>query len=330
MERSPRNILVLSLKYLGDVIAATPAFRGLNESFPDAKITVALRTGYEEVLAGNPHINDIIPINRSHRTFFDELKTIAMIRKNKYDMIIAMEPGDRESLWAFFGGAKKRIAPAYQPLEFLWSIRVPIREESISYIEYYNKIAQAAGARISSEKTEIFISAEAVQWADKFLKNIHVDGKTLIGIHPGAREANRRWSPQKFAELIGSLHMHGDNHIVLMCGRGEQRLLDEILSFSGTHPSLSLAPDLSIQQTAALMQRCALCITNDSAPRHIAVAVGSKTVSIISPSKVRAWSLYDPENHPLLVGNGADPQSLVKSVSTEEVYAVIEKMLAKL
>jgi ADP-heptose:LPS heptosyltransferase len=327
MNHSPRNILILSLKYLGDVITATPAFRALDESFPDATITVTLRTGYEEVLAGNPHIDDIISIGRAHRTFLDEIKTIAMLRKKRFDMVIAMEPGDRESLWAFFSGINKRVAPAYQPLEFLWNVRVPIREKSISYIEYYNKIVEAAGAHVDSEQTEIFISDEAAEWADNFLKSIQAENKTLIGIHPGAREASRRWPAQKLAELIERLHARGDSCIVLMCGRGEQHLLEDIISYLEKAPSLS--PALSIQQTAALMRRCTLCVTNDSAPRHIAAAVGTRTVSTIPASNVKAWSLYDPADYPLLVGNDADPNSLVGSVGVQEIYDAVEMLLAR-
>ncbi|HET7153426.1 MAG TPA: glycosyltransferase family 9 protein, partial [Candidatus Kapabacteria bacterium] len=90
---------------------------------------------------------------------------------------------------------------------------------------------------------------------------------------------------------------------------------------------LSLAPDLSIQQTAALMKRCTVCVTNDSAPRHIAAAVGTKTVSMIPASNVLAWSLYDRVNYPVLIGDDADPTSLVASISVHDVCSAVEKLL---
>jgi len=326
-KRDPKKILVFSLKYLGDVIVETPALRALDERFPDAEISVALWTGYEDVLRGNPHVDNILPIDFEKCNFFDDVKVFWMLRKLKFDMVVSFEPDDRESLWAFFCGAKRRIAPAYQPFEFLWNVRVPIREDTMEYDDYYCEIIRAAGAPVASKKTEIFVSDEAAHWAEIFLRQIPPGKQYLIGIHPGAREPNRRWSPKKFAEIIARLSARGDVITIVLCGRGEKKISDEIKSHLNVSDSVTFTEALTIQTTAALMRQCTVCITNDSAPRHIAAAVRTRTIATMPRSKVPYWTLYNPQDHALLVGDDANPDALVDSVGVQEMFDCVERML---
>ncbi len=327
---APQKILILSLKYLGDLIAATPALRAADESFPDARITLALRAGYEGALEGNPHVDELMPIvmnDMPRRSLPDVIRTAFSIRQQKFDMVIALEAGNTESLWAFFSGAGRRVAPAFQQWERLSNILVPIRENSMNFIEYYCAIVRAAGATVGAFDTEIFISKESAIWARAFLERNFPNRLPLIGVHPGAREKNRRWAAAKFSSLIARLALQGAYNIILMSGRGETQLLGEIRAGLPAGTPLVCADELTIQKTAALMQQCSVCVTNDSAPRHIAAAVGTPTVATIPREKVHAWSLYDPAKHALLVGDDANPDALVDSVSAEEMYAAVTARL---
>ena len=60
-----KNILVIKLRHIGDVLLTVPVFRALRETFPGAQISALVNSGTEDVLAGNPLIDEIIVFDRS-------------------------------------------------------------------------------------------------------------------------------------------------------------------------------------------------------------------------------------------------------------------------
>lgn len=316
------RILAVSLKYLGDVIVATPALRALHESFPHARLTVAVREGYEEALAGNPAVDQVLSVPMAKfrigsigSRLSAQWRTVRELRRGKYDLVVLFEPGDRETLFAWFSGARKRVGPDFQPLNFLLTDRVPIREGTVNFVDYYCAIAIAAGATVRSKLTEIVVSANDAAWARSLLGA----SRCVIGLHPGSREANKRWPPERWALLAETCIADGDTRAVLMSGRGEGELTAAIAAHIKPSPMLLIADDLSIGRTAALMQRCNICVTLDSASRHIAAAVGTRTVTLLPEQYRSAWDIYDPALHSVLIGRGEANGSLVASIQVEDV-----------
>lgn len=321
------RILVISLKYLGDVIVATPALRALHEAYPGAHIDVAIRRGYEDALAGNHAVHEIIAIpmdDYAHGSaiarFKAQWRTAQMLRRARYDLVVSFEPGDREALFAWRSGAKRRVGPDYQQLAFLYTDRVPVREGSMNFIDYYCAIAEAAGARVRSRATTIVVPARDAAWARQFLG---ADQQYVIGIHPGAREADRRWPAERWAMLIDRLSENSNVRVVTMSSPGERERVDAIVAASRRPSAILRANDLTIARTAALMERCHVCVTLDSAPRHIAVAVGTRTVSLLPARSGGPWTLYDETEHRVLFGNNTAGASLVESITVEEVVAAL-------
>ena len=65
MARRFRNILVIQLGDIGDVVLATPTFRAFKETYPDARLSVLVRKGYGCLLAGDPHISEVLEVVKS-------------------------------------------------------------------------------------------------------------------------------------------------------------------------------------------------------------------------------------------------------------------------
>ena len=321
------RILIISLKYLGDVVIATPAIRAVQESFPGAHLAVAVRRGYEDVLAGMHGVHEIIGVPlESFRsgTFVARLaaqwKMMRELRARKFDLVIVLEPGDRETLFAWFSGAPRRVGPAYQPLQRLLTTRVPVHEESTNYIDYYCAIVEAAGARVRSRIPAITVSPDAAAKARAMIGAMP-GASYVIGMHPGAREADRRWLAEHWAALIDAIN-DGATTVVLMSGPGERSVTDAIIDRVHDHSHILRADGVSIALMAALIQRCHICITPDSAPRHIAAAVGTRTVSIMPARSRGLWELYDPQEHMVVFGT-VPTGPLVDSVTPEEVLRLV-------
>ncbi len=102
-----RNILVIMLRYLGDVLLATPVLRVLRERFPEARITMAVSSGTEDILRCNPDVNEVFVVTR--RRLLSELRFLRDVRGRGFDCVIDLTDGDRSALLARFTGAPIRV-----------------------------------------------------------------------------------------------------------------------------------------------------------------------------------------------------------------------------
>ena len=187
------KILVINIKYLGDLIVCSPGLRALRKTNPNDEIVFLLRKGFEDCLSSNPNIDRIISFdpslkgNKGISKFIGGLKFIKQIHDEKFDVVIALHAGDRTALWTWFSNAKIKVGPAKQSFGSIFTNQVDVEEDSISYLDYYNKIFSAFTGSIDSSKTEFFISENDDAWALGFTKsNLQQDKKKLIAIHPGA------------------------------------------------------------------------------------------------------------------------------------------------
>lgn len=302
------KILVINIKYLGDLIVSTPGLNALRKAKPEAEIVFLLRKGFEDVLKNNPSINRIITFdpsmkgNSGFKKIAAGIKFIKKIHDEKFDVVIALHPGDRIAFWAWFSGAKTRIAPHKQSFGSLFNKRVKVFEDSISYLEYYNQIISAFIGKYESTVTEFFIPGEDEIWADNFLKenNFNSD-KKIIGIHPSASEPTKIWPATKFIELIKKL-LSENIEILLIEGPQDKLICEKIKSaFAGNE--LKYFRSEKISQTAALIKKCNLFITHDTGTRHLSIAVGIPVLALLPEDNLKFWNFYDRiDFHHSLIG----------------------------
>ncbi|MER3423751.1 MAG: hypothetical protein C4293_11510, partial [Nitrospiraceae bacterium] len=101
------NILVIKLRYVGDVLLATPVLRALRERFPQACITMAVNRGTEDILRWNPDLNDVLIVDRG--TLSAQVQFLRGLRRLRFDCVIDLTDGDRSAVLARFSGAPVRI-----------------------------------------------------------------------------------------------------------------------------------------------------------------------------------------------------------------------------
>ena len=114
------SILVIKLRHIGDVLLTVPVFRALKETFPGVRISALVNTGTEEVLKGNPLVDEIIVVDRKIKLLSPgsrlskELCFLRAISKKKFDMTVDLTGGDRAAVLSFASGARYRIGPKFK------------------------------------------------------------------------------------------------------------------------------------------------------------------------------------------------------------------------
>jgi heptosyltransferase-2 len=320
---------------LGDLLILTPAVRAVKDVFPAVKITAVILqrrsydgsersenifhsgpfSGTSSVLADNPNVDHVLEIDRSHlrslwgfKRLAAEMQIVGRLRALKPDVIICTFPQDRFAIWAYLSGAGMRIGQSNQKFAWLLTHKPDIEKEVIGVRDYYLTLAESAGARSQSIDTDFSIPEDADIWADNLFRSFTIpETQIIVAVHPGASGPYKIWPPEYFARVIDQLQ-NGMGCRVILCGTAfDEDVVAEIRRYVQTTVT-EIKFDHNVARFAAILKRSRLCISNDSGPRHLAVAVGTPSVALMMRDQDRQWQIYqDDENNIVLLGEKACP-----------------------
>jgi len=331
-QSQPKNILVINLKYLGDLIVSTVALRAIRSSYPESKITVLVKDDYKDVLRGNKNIDEIISYDFSIKKLkgFARLKSefnfLKNLRSYKFDAVVSLQAGDRFVFWSFLSGAKIRVAPIQNSFSFLLTHKADVYEDTISYMDYYLKIAQEFGAKRDGEATDFVLEEKYTSWSKAELNEKDVSNNCkLICIHPGAGEDSRKWKIENYAALIKKISTETSCRVMILLGPQELKQKTMFESIASCNSVIDVSGN--IQHLAWVLKKASLLIAMDSGARHLAAALKIPTLTLIPDDKVTTWQFYDEvDNHFFISGKRNTLNPANQFLDMIEVDAVFNKV----
>ncbi len=343
---SPR-ILVLKLRYLGDVLLTTPVFDALRKHFPDAFLAAAVNKGTEDMVTDNPAINKIFTVERDSNFLADlqkQLRLIREIRHYKFDIILELTNNQRGAVLAYTSGAKRRLGYKKKKQNFL---RQSILFTDLIEVENNLHIAQknlemtkALDCSLPNVKPVLFWSPQDHKACEQILKSNDIsEDVPCVVLHPSSNARHKIWTVEGYAALCNYLRDKWAIRTILICGKDpeELRLNQAICSLAGSHP-LNLGGQLSLKQTAVLLSKAALFIGIDSGPMHMATAVNTPVAAIFGPSRAWRWGPLG-DGHVIIQKDwpcapcgkkgceGSGKSKCLDELSLEDVTAVLEPKL---
>lgn len=296
-----KNILVVALQGLGNVLLATPLFHVLRTGFPCSKLFVLiLRNRVYEALRLNPDIDELIMLGARRRDLLSDLRSLWKLWRQRFDIAVVAFPGGiRSAMITFLSGAKVRVGYPLDKLsfrmgDFLYTHKLSLQEPRHD-LERNLKLADALGLTISPSDKELSLSVskEDQDFANKYLCQHGVmDTDIVFGFHPGGGSLMdfKRWPVEKFAELGSRLNKDYKAKVILFEGPDEQGLSIKVASTMNSKPLI--VKGVSLMRTAALIGMCDIFISNDSGLMHMAVAMKVPTVGIFGPTDPRRTAPY--------------------------------------
>lgn len=283
--KNAEKILIIQLRRIGDVLLTTPVIEALRERFPSSQIDFLVEKPADEVLRGNPYLNNII---LSDKKFFEQIKLIKRIRKEKYDLIIDFLGNPRSAWVTFFSRAKYRVGFDIPGRQFAYNIRIK-RDNLSKYVVHFKLDALKAIGIDSPQKKMFFPVPEDIELFIEHSLHSYLDkNKILVGMAPWSRRQARRWPKHYFAEIADRLMEKYNSQVILFWGPGEKEAIEEVASLMRNKPLIS--PPANLKQVAALIKKCDLMVTNDNGLMHIAVSVGTPTVTMYGPTDSENWN----------------------------------------
>lgn len=329
------NILVIKLRYIGDVLLTTPFLHVLRQGFPDARVTMLVNPGTEDVLRYNLDVSEVICLPPTG--IIPQFQFCRGLREHRFDCVVDLTDGDRSAFISFVTGARLRIGFNHEGRlrGRLYSHRVNASYGAMHMIEYHAMAFSSLGLPIQGGEPTLPLSSEDHKRAHRILETLELDQKQWVIIHPAARYWFKAWPADRFAALGDVLYKRGF-HVVLVGGQKEQFLETEILK-TAKNPMASLIGKTSLLELAALMKHCRLFIGNDAGPMHMAAAVGCPVVALFGPSNPTVWRPRG--KHAKTIYKGLDcrecfhpgcsrgEQSCMKLIAVQEVLEAAEEFL---
>jgi predicted lipopolysaccharide heptosyltransferase III len=285
----PQSILVIKLRYIGDVVLSTPVLSRLREGFPKARITMLVNAGTEQVVQDHPALDELLVVDRgvTHRQW----RLLRGLRRQRFDVVVDLTDGDRSAILAWLSGSPTRVG--YNS-EHRWRGRlythiVKADRFAIHTIQYHLAAAEALGLSGRTPDPHITVARDARHATDSLLQEARIEpDKTFVCLHPGARWWFKAWPAERFAALADRIQTQSGTQALFLGGHRDLPIVQQIAK-TMTSPCRSLAGKIGLQELAAVLERATLMITNDNGPMHIAAAVGTRVVGLFGPSDPAIW-----------------------------------------
>ena len=336
-----KSILVIRTAYIGDVIMTLPMMGLLREWFSEASITVLTSRNGREILLNNPYVDEFIvyePFWFYKSSYRDYLKFLAQLRKRRFDLVIEARADIRDILFLVFPArSKAKLSYAVGGGRCFLSHVAPyeIRKHKV---EYHLDLARYLGCRSDSVKWGIYLSETEKRDVARLLRESGVS-TPFVCAHPGGRLPLKGWPTHKSVNLYDRMIDRFGLPLVLLSAESEIGLADEISGRMKNRPVL-LAGKTSVRQLSGIIEKSSLLVCNDSAPMHIAAALGTPTVAIFGPSKSVETRPYG-EGHLVVEKDfpcrwncdesrcrNRDHHACMKSISVDDVFQAVERQMS--
>lgn len=294
---SPRRILVCQLRQIGDVVLATPSLELLKRRYPEAEVHLFTEKKCTPVLEGNPHIDKIWALDKKKlNTLFREVAWYWQVARTGYDLVVDFQQLPRCRWVVAFSGAQVRLS--YTPP---WYTRL-LYTHYADMLEGYSAMSKASvlrplGITWNGERPHIWLTDEERAAARALLAQTGLQtGQRLISLDPTHRQSTRRWPVHHYAQLVRLLSARDPGlRFLPLWGPGEEKDIAELAALCPSGTLLLPRRMLSLREMAACIAEAALHIGNCSAPRHIAVAVGTPTLTVLG-STSPGWTFPSSEH----------------------------------
>jgi heptosyltransferase-2 len=205
------------------------------------------------------------------------------------------------------GGIRRRYGYATDGRSLLLSdpVATPDRRSHTHQVQYYWDMLKPLGLSGQPGHPELFVSLDEERvMAERLAQRGIMADDVVIGINPGSTYGGaKRWVPDRFAEsterLCRTLNDSGRRPAVVLIGAKGEEPLGRLIASRLTARAAVLSGATSIRELMAVIKRCAVLVTNDTGPMHIASAIGVPVVAIFGPTDWRTTSPYG-EEHALL------------------------------
>jgi lipopolysaccharide heptosyltransferase II len=267
------STLVIQTAFLGDVVLTTPLLSVLAER--DGPVDVVTTPAATSLLENHPAVHEVVRYDKhgTQRGWRGLWQMGGLLRARGYRRVVLPHRSVRSAALALWSRAPERIGFDDSPAAISYTRRVRRARESH---EVERLLALAGPFTGPPPRVSLGLQPQDYAAADQWLE-AHQVAPRFAAIAPGSIWGTKRWP--HYAELAAAL----DRTSVIVGGVDDVPLANSIAA-AAPGRVVSAAGALGLRASAALIERASVLITNDSAPLHLATAVGTPVVALFGPT----------------------------------------------
>ena len=295
-----KEILLVNLTRMGDLIQTTPVLTGLKKKHPDARVTLLVNSSFKEICKDLPSIDNLIECDMvGFRTMArDEEYTLVEcfrrieefideVNRTRYDLVVSFTASKEAMMLSSLINARE-MRGVTTGADGTRVIRHPWQRYFMGEITFRrcnpfhlcDMMIKSAEIPHTGDSLSLSVSDEESAKAKALLSRHGVgEGDLLVGFHLGANQEVRAWPPASFARLgdrlAGSLSAR-----ILITGSELESALGKEYEAAAASKAVNLIGKTDLRETAALLKRCSLMVSNDTGPLHMATAVGTTVIEL--------------------------------------------------
>ena len=299
--RKVKRILIIQLGDIGDVVWGIPTLRAVKESIPGAKLYVAVKEGFGDLLQMEPAIDEVFEV-KNYRggwisRMISQIRFFRSIRSGNPDLAIDLRAGDRGAFLAFLSGAPKRVTIRYEEVPFWRNLLFTDILDLPPYIlgvrgasDQSLRIVRELGIDTKDTTPRLAVPEAVLGRVRELLNKEGLSGDSAwLTLNPFSRWAYKELPEEKWIDVIRWL---GSAYRVttVMVGSPDERQKAERMKSACPGPVVNLAGKTTLPELAGVLKLSRMHIGVDSAAPHIAAAVGTPTITVYGPSDWREWA----------------------------------------
>lgn len=345
-----RRALVIKLRNLGDVLLTSPVVSVLKAEVPQIEVDAMVYADTADMLRGHPDLAQLHEIDRDWKRLSPparlrkELQLLSALRGRDYDLVLNLTDHGRGAWMSRLLRPRYAVAPDIRTGRFYraaYTHLYPVVGGNRRHTVEINLDAlRRIGLHASPAQRKLVLEPgdAAKASVERILADSGLKPKSFVLIHPGSRWFFKCWPPDRVAQLCTTLAGRGMT-VALVSGPDplELRLLESVRSQT-TADTAAFPGNLSLRELAALIGNARLMVGMDSAPMHMAAAMGTPVVSFFGPSGEIEWGPWMvphrilTSSHPCRpcgrdgCGGGKRSECL-EVIGLDEAIAAIESLL---
>ena len=299
---SLRRALVVKLRHHGDVLLAAPVFSALKRAAPQCEIDALVYADTAPMLDGHPDIARLHAIDRNWkragvvRQAAAEWRLLSQLRARRYDLVVHLTVHARGAWLVRLLRPRWSVAPRRRDAGAFWHDSFTHLYAAQSHPDRHTvdtnlDALRALGAAVALDAARVALvpGAAAEARVDALMTQHGLVRGDFVHLHPASRWAFKCWPADRVAQLCDALGKRGLPLVLTCAPEAQERELVAAVRAAAKAPLIDLSGALNLKELAALTARARLFVGVDSAPMHIAAAMGTPVVAIFGPSGEREW-----------------------------------------
>lgn len=302
-----KRILVIKLSAVGDVILSIPSLRAIRRKFPQARLSVLVSRKCRKIIRNCPYVDDTLvyeertgqnaasPVGRSPvgagRRIAEVLRMGKLLAKEDFDITVDLQNNKISHVLSFLSGARVRAGHDNRKWSFLLNQKTLAGSlTAAGPVDHQFQVLKLLGIETLDRKLEFWTDPEEESAMKDFLSSQWVaESQILVGVNLGSslRWPTKQWPIENFAKLCDELAKR-NIRVVLTGSKDDAPLAESLMSLTRNKP-INAVGRTTITELGALIRRCKVFISSDSAPMHVASSVDVALLAIFGPT--------DPKRH---------------------------------